>query len=120
MFLRRKEGKAIYPFIERPTPVVDLLKKRPLLIERRRLIGTFGITDPPEEEVKKIKLDAVREMTFDELVTLIAKSDWAIGLAEGIAKKGGLPTSAPEFHKFVKTFTRAVAEGFARSIWERV
>lgn len=55
-------------------------------------------------------------VTYEQAVSVIAGGAWARGLAEGIARRGGLTPDTPEWRKFVDTFSRAVAEGMLRRI----
>lgn len=89
-------------------PIIKFLRERPTLILKEPLIKMLL------GEAEKIKVD--REISREELVEAIKRSAWARGIAEGLAKKGGLKPCTEEYHKFVDTLSRAVAEGFVESI----
>lgn len=40
----------IIPVIDRPHPLLDMVKQRPTVIPRLKLIGAFGIVDPAQTE----------------------------------------------------------------------
>jgi len=105
----------ILPILKRPTPVLDWLKERKTIILKEPIAKKL---DPPE--VKRVKLDAVRELTLDELTRLIEMSEWATKLAKGLAERGGIKPETDEWKMFTARLRRAVARGFAESIWARM
>jgi len=101
---RSQGGGHLYPVLERPTPLVDLLKERPLLIERKRLLGTLGITDPPQLPPGVSREEAVG----------VVKETWGKKLAAGMADRAGL--TGAEREKFIERWSTVVSEGLLRGV----
>jgi len=90
-------------------------KKRPTLILNKPLLGRMGIIDPPAEMLVPLKLDRHVELAPEEIVNLIAQTSWARGIAEGLARRGGLKPGTKAYKTFVENLARAVARGLAES-----
>jgi len=88
-----------FPLIERKTPVIDLLSKRPTIILDEPLVKKI---DPPEVVLPP-------GVSPEEAVETVARTPWATGWAEGIAKMAGYTPSTPEYHRQVERLSKFVA-----------
>jgi len=96
-----------FPIIQRPTPVIDLLKRRPTIVLQEPLIlraaspsrGMFAQLPPgvTEEEAKEV-----------------VKAAWGRKLAAGIADRAGL--TGPERERFIESWSDVVSEGLLKGV----
>jgi len=93
----------IYPLIERPTPLFDLLKRRKTLILKKPLARYI---DPPEV----VAID--RRVPVEEAIEITARSKWATGLAEGWLRTffPNLSPGTPEYEEAKARIARIVSE----------
>jgi len=87
-----------FPLIERPTPVFDVLKRRPTIILDEPIVKKINPFSPqlPPGVTREEAIETVREL-------------WGKKLAAGIADRAGLTGRARE--EFIEKWRRVVAEG---------
>jgi hypothetical protein len=95
-----------FPIMQRPTPLLDLLKGRPTIILQEPLIRRVKT---PLGMHAQLPPGVTREEAKE-----VVKSAWGRKLAEGIADRAGM--TGPERERFIENWSDVVSEGLLRGV----